>query len=231
MKTFAIIGTLALFTATSAIAAPSYLQRNEYGGYDVTYSYTNKVKSGWYLGGRTELSLLNFEIEATTEGAGFSKTDKYSFEPVFGGNFFVGHTFNYFWRVEAEAGLLGRFKDSDTGTDFQLTIPYAMANVYYDFTNGLYVGGGLGIALPKTEWDNAAFETDDRKETDVSPMFGLMFGYTHKLDDNFVLDLRYRLAGLWGTNHTVRGMDNSQFTSDIGLILDNSLSVGLRYEF
>lgn len=220
--------------ATPAIAAPSHITRNSSGGYDVTYNYTDKAKTGWYVGGRVALSLLDWENEYSSNDPGVNEAynkDEYSFESVFGGSVFAGRTFNYFWRAEVEAGLVGQFEDKDDGAEFKLTVPYVLANGYYDFSNGLYVGAGLGIAMPKTELDMAAFESGDRSKTTVSPMGALMFGYTHKLDYNLVLDLRYRLAAFGGTDHE-RTLDNGfKFKNEIGLILDNSVSLGIRYEF
>jgi len=62
-----------------------------------------------------------------------------------------------------------------------------------------------------------------------------MLGYARKLDDNLVLDLRYRIAGFNGTTISRKFEDtlNNQYYLDtkVGLVLDNSFSVGLRYEF
>ena len=225
-----------------ADAAPGYLTRTADAGYRVTYDYTDKAKTGWYVGGRASLSLLNWENEYSTEpeiGVGDSTED--FTEAVYGGNVFVGHTFKYFWRAEVEAGLIGQYDDADQGYSFKLTVPYLVANGYYDFANGFYAGAGLGIALPKTELDDDMFVSGGRSERSVSPMGALMFGYTHKLDYNLVLDVRYRLAGFMGTEHkrvwadgaVLNGEDVAGYTfkNDIGLMLDNSFSVGVRYEF
>ena len=67
-------------------------------------------------------------------------------------------------------------------------------------------------------------------------MLGVMLGYTYELDYNLTLDIRYRLAGLMG-NEIERTFeyigDNNTYdiNSDTGLILDNSISVGIRYNF
>ncbi len=234
MKKIVSVAVLAALTATVANAAPSYITRNNNGGYDVTYDYTDKAKDGWYVGARASLSLMNWENEYSSNDplvdSGYDN-DEYSFESVYGGSFFVGRRFNYFWRAELEGGLIGQFEDKDDGFEFQLTVPYLLANGYYDFANGVYVGAGLGIALPKTELDGAAFESGGRSERSVSPMGALMVGYSHRLDYNLILDMRYRLAAFGGTEHS-RTLDNGyKFTNDIGLILDNSISLGIRYEF
>lgn len=234
MKKVVSIAVLAVLATAGADAAPSYIQRTNNGAYQVTYDYTDKAKTGWYIGGRLALSLMNWENEYSTNASGvneeFSK-DEYSFEPVFGGSVFAGRTFNYFWRAELEAGLLGRFEDKDDNFEFQLTVPYVMANGYYDFANGFYLGAGLGVAVPKMVLDGADFEAGDRSKHSVSLMGALMAGYSHKLDYNLVLDVRYRLAMLNGGEQE-RVLDTGyEFKNEIGLILDNSISIGLRYEF
>lgn len=240
MNKFLSIVALSALVVSAANAAPSHLVRTKDGGYKVTYDYTEKEKTGWYVGGRAELSLMNWENEyfsdVLTADKDFS-SDKYSFEPVFGGALFAGRTFNYFWRAEVEAGLIGQFSDKDMGIEFKMTVPYVIANGYYDFANGFYVGAGLGIALPKTELDWAAFETGNRSKRDLSLMGALMAGYSYKLDSNLVLDLRYRLAAFNGTEHErvfsdyISTFDGHYLKNKIGLVLDNSLSLGFRYEF
>lgn len=232
MKKIVSLAVLAAMGVTAADAAPSYLTRNRDGSYNVTYDYNDKAKTGWYVGGRASLSLMNWENEASTNAPDADDLKDESFtEVVFGGAVFAGHTFNYFWRAELEAGLIGQYEEEELNTTFKLTVPYVMANGYYDFANGLYVGTGLGIAMPKTELSGMYFTAGDSTERNVSPMFGLMAGWSHKLDYNLVLDVRYRLAGLWGTEHERETFGLYEFKNEIGLILDNSISIGLRYEF
>lgn len=242
MKKIVSIAVLAALTATVADAAPSYIARNSDGGYNVTYNYTDKAKTGWYVGARAELSFLNFDVDSVTtrlaNPAGvFEGVEEYSLETLFGGSLFAGKTFNYFWRAELEAGLIGQLEDKGDDLDFKMTVPYVMANGYYDFTNGLYVGAGLGIALPKTEFDTIYLDSGDRKEQTVSPMVGIMLGYAHELDYNLTLDIRYRLAAFQGVEHNLdasaAGVANGlvSFKNEIDLILDNSLSIGIRYNF
>ena len=203
--------------------------------------YTVETAKGWYMGGRLALSFLNFTND-TTVSVGVVKesvSDDYSFETVFGGSVFAGTDFQLsdeWFRGEFEAGLIGRFSDATAGTELQLTVPYLMANGYYDFVYGLYVGAGLGIALPKIELDGPDFVEGDPKKTGVSPIFGAMFGWSYDLDARMTLDLRYRLAGFFGPE-IERGAiplgTDKYYTSktDIGFVLENSLSMGLRYRF
>lgn len=238
-KTLFALALGSVFVGFGAQAAPSYLQRDGKGGYNVTYDYTDKAKTGWYVGGRAELNLMSWNNKYSSDYVNVNKDfskDKYSFEPMFGASMFAGKQFAYFWRAELEAGYLGYFNDKDNLAEFSLSIPYMTANLYYDFVNGLYVGAGLGAALPTTTLDGYYFDYHKRKETSVSPMGALMFGYSYELDYNLTLDLRYRLSGLMGTTHRVDMVEDETgnplfFENKIGFILDNSISIGLRYEF
>ena len=226
--------------AMPAVAAPSYLTRDNNGGYVVTYDYMDKAKTGWYVGARAELGFWNWEnkYSADDDLTGLDNnynSDKYSFEPVFGGSIFGGTRFAYFWRAELEAGYLGYFKDKDAAAEFTMQIPYVMLNGYYDFTNGLYLGAGVGVAMPITTIDMIWADGSDRTEYGVAPMAGVMLGYSYELDDNLVLDLRYRLAGMTGVDQKIDMFDTDGaphwFQNDIDFILDNSVSIGIRYEF
>ncbi len=232
MKKIISLAAVAALAVTAADAAvPSHLVRNSKGGYDVTYNYADKAKTGWYVGGRVALSLMNWENESSTNAPDSDDLKDESFtEFVFGGNLFAGRRIGYFWRAEVEAGLIGQYEEEELDTTFKLTIPYVMANGYYDFANGFYLGAGAGVAMPKTELMGGYFTGGDSSERNVSPMFGLMAGYSYKLDSNLVLDFRYRLAGLWGTEQK-REFGVYELKNKIGLILDNSISLGLRYEF
>ena len=171
-----------LSLATAANAAPSYVQRDNRGGYNVTYDYMDKAKTGWYITGRAEVSFLNWKNKYSSNFPGANNdfdSDDYSFEPVFGGS----------------------------------------------------------LAATKLSWEN--FKSGDGDKTSVSPMAGVMLGYTQELDDNLVLDIRYRLAGFTGTKHKrnfeyydgAAALHGAYLENKIGLILDNSISVGIRYEF
>lgn len=231
-------------SAATKAPRPSYLTRNGNGSYDVTYSYADKAKSGWYASLRAELAFLNWSNKYSSDAPNVniaSNSDDYSFKPLFTANAAFGKRLNYFWRAEVEAGYISQFTDEDEGYKFALSVPYVMANGYYDFSNGVYLGAGAGVAFPMTELADEAFASGGGKKTGVSPMLGLMAGYSHKLDDNMVLDLRYRIAGMYGTTQKrewisgtiLHGEDvgGKYLENKIGLILDNSISIGIRYEF
>lgn len=241
MKKIVSLLVLAVFSAPAfaAPAVPSHITKNKSGGYDVTYDYKDKAKTGWYVTGRAEMSFLNFKNKYSSDedwAANESENeDKYSFESVFGGSFAAGKRINYFWRAEVEAGYMGYFEDEDSTAKFSLSLPYMMVNGYYDFTNGLYVGAGLGASLARYEISGSVFNNYSKDKNAFSPMAGIMVGYSHKLDDNLVLDLRYRLAGMTGSDIKLGFQDQSDaqhwFKSKTGMILDNSVSLGIRYEF
>lgn len=222
-------------TVSVADAAPSYVRRDGTQGYNVTYDYTDKEKSGWYGTIRAQLSLLSFDYKFYSDDVGYWSKDEYSFEPVFGGSIAAGKKFGHFWRGELEIGYGGQFTDKDEGIELKFSTPYALVNAYYDFNSGFYLGGGLGTAMPMTSLDGDIFVKGSRSKSSVSPMAGLMAGYTHKLDDNFVIDFRYRLAGWNGLKHTRHFEDIADnlyyLETKIDLVLENSLSIGLRYEF
>lgn len=239
MKKLVSLAVLAAMTATAANAAPSYLERNRDGSYNVTYDYTDRAEAGWwYLGGRFDLNLMSWENEYDTDAPNSHLLENESYtEMVFGGNVFAGYKFDYFWRAEVEAGMMGQHEHDDFGTTFKLTIPYVIANAYYDFVNGFYVGAGLGISLPTVKWYGAEFVGGKDEERGISPMGALMAGYAFKLDYNLWLDLRYRLSMMVGPEHerSFRYIDppydEYDITNDVGIIWDNSVSVGLRYDF
>lgn len=235
-------------TVSSAIAAPRQVTRPAHlyraptpAGYTVNYDYYDKEKSGWYAAIRAQLNFLNWTNEYDTDwphtNDEFNK-DKYSFESLFGGSVSVGKRFSYFWRGEVEVGYTGNFTDADSGFEFNFSTPYALFNIMYDFNggdDGVYIGGGLGLAMPMTTLDWDGFIADGRSQTSISPMAGVMVGYGRQLDDNFVLDFRYRLSGWMGDTYTrnFEDTDDNKYylNVDIGLVLENQLSLALRYEF
>ncbi len=240
-KSFISIFALMVVVAP-AFAGPSYIKKDSDQGYNVTYDYRDKEKNGWYATARAELSFLNWKNKYSAPSWAIedsdSASDSYSMESFFGGNLSVGRRIDYFWRIDAEVGYIGKFTDKDDGFEFGLSIPYLMANGYYDFDNGLYLGAGIGAAMPNMELDGAFIDNGERAKRSFGVIGGLSVGFAQKLDDNFTLDLRYRLAGISGVKHSREMMgDNGgtptpfELSVKTGFILDNSISVGIRYEF
>lgn len=238
LASFCLASIMAMTAAHAAPAADAPVSRvgrrvmvREY------QPYTVETAKGWYLGGRLGLNMLSWTNKYSSNDLGVvldNDSDKYSFETLFGGSVFAGTDFQLsdeWFRGEIEAGLMGRFTDKDQGVEFKMTVPYVIANGYYDFVNGLYVGAGLGLALPKTELDWEVLVEGERSKRGISPMLALMAGWSYDLDARMTLDLRYRLSGFWGPEHT-RGFGGGiELTTDVGFVLENSLSMGLRYRF
>ena len=223
----------AVFTAfiAPAIAAPveNVPQKMTFGE-----TIASWFDGTWYGGIRGELSFLNWKNKySSSESSVDGYSESFSFEPVFGGALFAGHIFDAHWRGEIEAGMMGRFSDSGYGAHFELTTPYITLNTLYSFDNDVFVGGGLGMAVPKAEFGFTTFDETDRA---ISPMFALMVGYSYDLDPRVTLDFRYRLAGFFGPDVKATGYNSAQdiywdVKSKTGFVLDNSISLGLRYEF
>ena len=73
-------------------------------------------------------------------------------------------------------------------------------------------------------------------------MGAAMLGYAYYLSESLILDVRYRFAGFTGTKikrgvtgHTIE-INGAEVRLDsvetkVGFIMDNSISIGLKYEF
>lgn len=201
--------------------------------------------ANWYVGGRLSLHMLNWKnkYRATPDSDQLNKEfdhDDYTFEPLFGGGIFAGYHFGESWRGDAEFGYITRFTDSDNGFTFKLSTPYILANAYYNIHNGLYIGAGLGLAFPRMSMDWAYFVQNSGAKTATSFMGGLSLGYEYYLSDVVAIDFRYRFAGFMGPKLT-RGVSQTDplqpydylesIETKIGFIMDNSFSIGIRYEF
>lgn len=236
----------AMVAVSGAYAASPYATRtNAYSNLAQNYnrnyniSVAKPTNDSWYIGLRADFNLLNWTNKYVAQSDMPKRPDdvanEFSFEPVFGGSFLVGKNFDS-WRLDIEAGYIGYFEDRDNKTEFTLQIPYAMLNAYYDFDIGFYLGAGVGAAMPITTIDAPDFaDGSDRKNYGFAPMISVMLGWSWNLDDNVALDLRYRLAGLMGSSHKFYPWADANtkyyMENKIDFILDNSISLGLRYEF
>ena len=199
----------------------------------------------WYVGGRVGLHLMSWKNKYKGSPSNYKfdndeNHDDYTFEPVFGGNIFAGYRFTPNWRGDVEFGYMTQFSDSDNGFTFKLQTPYITANAYYDFESGIYLGAGVGMAFPRGTLDWEYFEKDSASETKLSFMGALMAGYSYNLSESVALDFRYRLGMFNGPKWTrnvmsgvtdVNGTELESLQTKVGFVIDNSLSLGLRYEF
>lgn len=207
---------------------------------DVMSSVSNDYTDNWYMTGRLGMSFLNWTNKYKTNNSNdtvvpeYGEDESFSFKPVFSGGLSVGRIFDYSWRAEFEAGYIGQFSQADNGTEFKLSIPYATINGYYDFDFGMYLGAGVGMALPMTEMNDAALNWSGTKKTSFGVMGSAMIGYAVPLDEKFTFDLRYRISAITGSTHKVTwNPDGNDYylSNKIGVILDNSIMLGLRYNF
>lgn len=195
-------------------------------------NYDKEVKpKQWYLNAHADLSLLNWKNEYTYGAE--TGTDKFNFKPVYGLDLALGCKFNKTWRGDVEFDYVGRYSETETEyysdyytekTDFNLSIMALTVNGYYDFKSGVYMGLGAGAAVIKASLNHSALK--DVSKTNASPMGAVMLGWSRPVNDKLSFDMRYRFATFTGSK-----FDDLDVQIKIGLIMDNSLSVGLRYAF
>ena len=193
----------------------------------------NNIKDKYYVGARGELSLLSWDNEYKEAVPTMRGSDSYSFEPVLGLDLFVGYKFSDLIRTDVEIGYIGEFKETETEyyvnympekTTFALEAYYLTANIYLNLKHGLYVGAGLGGALTNLSLDHTWYEKSTEKH--FSLMTAGMFGWSYALDETTEFDLRYRLSAFDGGDIFYNGV-----RTDVGYIMDNSFSAGVRCYF
>lgn len=197
-----------------------------------SYESNNQTVGDWYMTLRAELAFWNFKKTLSDNDPDHpSDTENYSFKPVFGGNLSVGKWFNSHWRGDIEVGYLGYYTQEEDASKFGFQLPYAMVNGYYNFVNGLYVGAGIGAAMPIVTTESYVYSLErDANKIGFGVIGGVMFGYSTQVDKNFNVDIRYRLAGATGTTGE-RNLDDYVLKNKVGFTLSNSISLGLRYNF
>lgn len=240
MKKIALFISTILLLPTFGYAekAPRYsYAKDMYGDLNVGYSARPVVdQRKYYVGGRADVSFLNWTngydfVDET--GRPQHETDSFSFEPVVGLDLFIGYKFSDLIRADVELGYIGEYKKSETEyndgyipekTTFDFETYYATINGYYNFKYGLYVGAGFGVAMTNLALDHTWYDEQTKKH--VSPMAAVMFGWTYTLDEDTDFDLRYRLSVFNGGNVTMGGVK-----IDMGYVMNNSLSAGIRCYF
>ena len=201
------------------------------------------LDSTFYIAANVMMNMWSWKNEYESDYGGVLEkfnSDKYSFESVWGGSLALGARFSSGWRSDVELGVMSDFSDSDDFVKFTLSIPYVMANVYYDFDSGFYVGAGLGIARPTISLEGEFFNWEGAENSEISPKVGVAFGYAAAVSDNTFIDFRYRLSGIKGTHVTNSTFLWDQYINEYeeyslkitnGFIMENSISVGIRFNF
>ena len=186
--------------------------------------------SKWYMGLRGDLSFLTWKNKYSGVDGG---SERFTFKPVVGLDLAVGYRFDQKWRGEVELGYIGKFSDTETEsisgfpvekTDFSLQTYYLNVDAYYDIAYGLYAGLGAGLAIVDLDADHTAVA--NASATNVSPMGAAMFGWSYVLDEKVDFDIRYRLSIFDGGDLNIGGVN-----LDTGVIVNNTISAGVRYHF
>lgn len=219
---------------------PNFAFANSNGSYSVITKYgsetsinfrRNSEPKQWYVSARADLSFLNWKNKYT-HGTD-TGSDKFNFKPVIGADIALGCQLNKDWRADLELGYIGNYSEQETEyydnyytekTDFNLGAMYSTLNGYYGFGSGIYAGLGAGLAIVEMSLNHTALAKASK--TSASPMGAVMLGWTSRMTEKTYLDIRYRFAAFSGSTLKDLGVETK-----VGLIMDNSLSVGVRYEF
>lgn len=235
-----IVPSVAFGAKNHKVCCNSYA-KNMYGDLNLrAESEPRKMEkdNDYYIGIHAGLSFLSWDNEYKNQSGTRLGSDDFFFKPVVGGDVFVGRRFEDNWRGDVELGYVGKYSEGETEdyenyitekTTFDLETFYLMANGYYDFDYGFYAGAGLGIALTNVTLDHS--QLTKASKTRLSPMGALTFGWSYALDEKVDFDLRYRFA-LYDAGHLRTDTGAGTYVkTDVGLIIDNALSAGIRYNF
>ena len=184
----------------------------------------------FYIGLNGDISFLSWKNEYSS--AVKSGTDRFTLKPVLGADAVIGYNFNKNWRVDAEVGYVGKYTEKETETfgvnttktEFSLQTYYTDLNAYCDIAYGFYAGVGGGLAIVNLSADNS--EVQSSSVTNVSPMGTLTFGWAYALDEKVDFDIRYRFAVFNGGSLNI-----GDVKVDSGIVMNNSLSLGVKYYF
>lgn len=230
-----------LLSVVFVLFVPSFVFAGTNGGYSVITRYGNETSINyrrksdpkkWYVSAHADLSFLSWENEYTY-GAMPDGSDKFSFKPVVGADIAIGAELDKNWRADLELGYIGNYSEQETEyydnyytekTDFNLNTMYMTINGYYGFGSGVYLGLGAGVAAVQVSL-NHTFLAKTSKTT-ASPIGAFVFGWNSRMTEKTYFDIRYRLAAFSGST-----LEDIGVKTKIGLITDNSLSVGVRYMF
>jgi len=183
----------------------------------------------FYMGLNGDLSFLSWKNKYSGDDFG---SDRFNLKSMLGADVVVGYNFNKNWRVDTEFGYVGKYTEKETEStdsgivksEFSLQTYYADLNAYCDIAYGLYAGVGGGLAIVKLSADDT--RVSSASTTNLSPMGALMFGWAYALDEKIDFDIRYRFAVFNGGDLNIGGVN-----IDSGIVMNNSLSVGVKYYF
>lgn len=173
---------------------------------------------------------------------GSSCKDTYSFVSMSGFSASLGAWISEKWRLEVTGGMTGKYRDIADGYEYDLSAKFLELGALYNTTpkrwGGFYVGPVAGVAWVETFMDGAAFLDSDASAKTLSFTGGLNAGYQFLLNDNLVLDIGYKLWFMDAGDHSRKlqitdtgGTYDVKFTNKTGWVMNNSLSIGIRYNF
>lgn len=208
---------------------------------DVNVGYMAKADSRvrqFYLGGHMDLSLMNWKNDYKDQDGVKLGSDDFDFESVLGVDLFFGYKFTPTIHGDIELGYMGKYHEIETEhyvnfvtekTEFDLEKYMFTVNAYYNFWKDFYAGVGVGVAMTNITINNSA--VSEKSKRNFSPVGALMFGWSYELDRAVDFDIRYRLALSRGGDISVDTGGGSSIKTEIGYMLDNTLSAGIRYSF
>lgn len=213
--------------------------KNMYGDLNIGYATCSVSEKGFfYLGGRAELSFMNWENEYRDGTNKYLGHDKFDFKPMLGLDLFTGYKFTRDFRADIEFGYMGEYSESEFGVDmdgypyheeFRFNTYFLTANAYYNIRYGLYAGAGFGTAISRMAIKNSVFGR--KSKTSLSPLGAFMLGWVKELAKNTDLDIRYRLSVFDGGSMVVNASDGNAIKIQMGYVMDNSISAGVRCYF
>ena len=242
MKKISMILLSIMLLPMAAVAKDSgSYAKNMYGELNIGYKVKQKQDTEkYYIGAHGDLSFMNWKNEYTgeTNDGVIRGSEDFNFKSVLGVDFLIGYMIAPTARVDLELGYIGKFSETEIEynenyipekSTFDFSTYYLLANYYYNFKYGLYVGAGLGGAISNVSLDHT--HVQKQTETSISPMGVLTFGWLSKLDDKIDFDLRYRLSFFDGGDVTLDMTNGYEVKTELGLVINNTVSAGIRYKF
>lgn len=193
----------------------------------------------WYIGARfiQNFAFFTEDHSAIEDGDPVTPTSvNHSAAAQSGGSVFIGHRFDDNWRTELEVGYTGVYKDTTDGFYLHMSAPFASINATYNTVEQnwgwLYIGAGIGAAVPQIEERSLSNKRETASSISVMP--SILAGWRFRAADAWFVDIGYRFsvydAGSIQYDYEIDGIDGV-FTNDIGWVMNHAVQIGLTFEF
>jgi hypothetical protein len=224
------LAAISILTAIGAgnAASPLLKTYDNYGNENYIAGSKSKApaKTGWYagLGGAANFVSWTYNADGVDSEAHSGRQ--------FGGSLFVGGQMAKSWRGEVEFGLTGTYADKSTfnandGLYFSQRAYFAAFNAIYDTPQenwgGFYAGGGLGLAVVGTEFNDA----NSASASSFSPMGQILFGYQKDITDALTAHVGFKGGAYYGARQDY----GSGVQFGLGMIWNAGAAFGVRYKF